>query len=130
MSHHKLGPASSLHSFQQRRYSEVSGGRSLVSLDTSNESSNKGSGDAEEEEHDRELEGFQQRKLGWKLLLHLPFDPIWENFIITIVIFDLALMTVDDNVKYIGGEKSEGFIGNSYAITILKKQLKKPFNLQ
>lgn len=107
MSQIELQSVPSLHSFRQRHYSEVSGrsGLTTVSEDTVAVSDNE-----EGEENEEEADYFQHNK-GWKLFLYLPFDSVWANFIISLMMFDLLMLTLVETGSSISEEMEEELSG-------------------
>lgn len=87
MSQPRLSRVSSASSFRQRHYSERSGRSVTAASQASIETE-------DEEETVEEIDDLFQRNLSWKTVLYLPFDSVWENIIIGVMILDLVVMTL------------------------------------
>lgn len=100
--------ASSLYSFRQRHYSEISGRSGLTTLSEDTISINEEETQEEEEKID---DVFFQHNLGWNFFLYLPFDPVWEVFIIFVIITDLVGLTVVDTNPAASGKQDDDVYG-------------------
>lgn len=78
---------SSSFNIRRRRYSEASG---PSSTDTSQSPEEREEQDGEEDKLDHLL----HYSLGWRILLYLPFDPIWESFVMIVIIMDLFFLSL------------------------------------
>lgn len=101
--------ASSLHSFRQRRYSEVSGRSGLTTL--SEDTLSTTGEEAQDDDAEEKFDDFFQHNIGWKFFLYLPFDPVWEVFVIFLIITDLIGLTIVDADPEAVQEENEDVFG-------------------
>lgn len=94
---------SSKYSFRQRHHSNRSGQSSAdVSQDASEATFQEESGD----DQDEEIEQLLKSDLGWKIILYLPYDPVWSMFVSLIMIIDIALISIYLTQEYINEVES------------------------
>lgn len=101
MSQHRIQAAFSVGSFRTRHYSDVSARSNPISVDELSFASStvlKDEDETETEEH------FFERRFGWRLLFYLPVDPVWECFIMVMVILDLFILSLVVNHNYVHEE--------------------------
>lgn len=79
------------HLLRQRYHSDGSGGPSITVTSSGDDTIKTTTKEAEEVE---EMEHFFQRKHGWRILFYLPYDPVWEGFVIFVIIMDLFVLSV------------------------------------
>lgn len=92
--------------FRQRNYSEASGPSITV---TSSEDTLE-TAVAKEGEEAEEVEHFTQRKHSRRFLLYLPYDPVWESFVMILIMLDLFFLSLVVTQEFLDEEDKRNLL--------------------